>query len=51
MTEAGKRYVINIYEQAIKLGDERMIRFCEDIFDVYDKHGIDRHIPRPKRLL
>ena len=46
-TEAGKRYVIKIYETAIAIGDERMIKFCGDIFDVYDKHGINHHIPRP----
>ncbi len=46
-TEAGKRYVSKIYETAITIGDERMIKFCGDIFDVYDKHGINHHIPRP----
>jgi len=46
-TEAGKRYVIKIYETAIAISDERMIKFCGDIFDVYDKHGINHHIPRP----
>ena len=46
-TEAGKRYVIKIYETAIAIGDERMIKFCGDIFDVYDKHGINHHISRP----
>lgn len=46
-TEAGKRYVIKIYETAIAISDERMIKFCGDIFDVYDKHGINHHVPRP----
>lgn len=46
-TEAGKRYAIKIYEQAISIGDEKMIKFCKDIFDVYDKHQINGHIPRP----
>lgn len=46
-TEAGKRYVIKLYEQAVAIGDKRMVIFCKDIFDVYDKHGIDKHIPRP----
>jgi hypothetical protein len=47
-TEAGKRYFIKLYEQAVAERDERMIKFCEDVFDVYDRHGIDRHIPRPR---
>lgn len=46
-TEAGKRYAIKIYEQAISIGDGKMIRFCKDIFDVYDEHRINGHIPRP----
>jgi len=48
-TEAGKRYVIKIYETAIAICDERMIKFCRDIFDVYDKHGINSHIQRPNK--
>jgi hypothetical protein len=27
--------------------DEKMIKFCKDIFDLYDKHGINGHIERP----
>ncbi len=46
-TEAGKRYFIKIYEDAVKIGDERMVKFCKEVFDVYDKHGINGHIPRP----
>lgn len=46
-TEAGKRYFIKLYEQAAARGDTPMIRFCDDVFDVYDRHGIDRHISRP----
>lgn len=46
-TEAGKRYFGKIYETARAINDERMIEFCKAIFDIYDKHGIDRHIPRP----
>ena len=48
-TEAGKRYFTKIYEDAITIGDERMIKFCQEVFDVYDKHGINSHIPRPNR--
>jgi len=46
-TEAGKRYFIKIFEDAVKIGDERMIKFCREVFDVYDKHKINGHIPRP----
>lgn len=46
-TEAGKKYFIKIYENAVAIGDERMIKFCREVFDVYDKHGINGHIPRP----
>jgi len=46
-TEAGKRYFIKIYEAAVAVGDERMVKFCREVFDIYDKHGINGHIPRP----
>lgn len=46
-TEAGKRYFMRIYEQAVAKGDQNMIRFCKDVFDVYDKHKINGHIKRP----
>lgn len=46
-TEAGKRFFIRLYEAAVAQKDRRMIAFCNEVFDVYDRHGIDRHIPRP----
>jgi len=46
-TEAGKRYFIKIYEDAVNIGDERMIEFCKQVFDAYNKHSINTHIPRP----
>jgi hypothetical protein len=46
-TEAGKRFIIKIYESAVASGDQRMIRFCKELFDVYDKEGINSHILRP----
>jgi len=48
-TEAGKRYFIRLYEQAVSQGDRRMIEFCEQVFDVYNKHHINSHIARPGR--
>ena len=46
-TEAGKRFVIHMYKVALENQDEKMIVFCQDVFDVYDKHDVDRHIIRP----
>lgn len=46
-TEAGKRFIINMYKQAIAIDDKRMINFCKCIFDCYDAHGINGHISRP----
>lgn len=50
-TEAGKRYFIKIYEQAVASNDEKMIKFCRDVFDIYDKHGVNGHIKRPNGSL
>jgi len=46
-TEAGKRYFIKMYETAAKKKDGRMIKFCVEVFDVYDKHKINGYIKRP----
>jgi len=46
-TEAGKRYFIKIYNQAVDNGDEKIVKFCKDIFDIFNKHGINGHIKRP----
>jgi hypothetical protein len=46
-TEFGKRFLIKIYKDAAKKKDKRMVKFCKEIFDVYDKHGVNGHIPRP----
>lgn len=46
-TEAGKRYFIKLYVKAVRKGDEKMIKFCRDVFNVYNKHEINKHIPRP----
>lgn len=46
-TETGKRYFIKIYENAVAIGDDRMIKFSREVFDIYDKHGVNGHIPRP----
>ena len=46
-TEFGKKYFIKIYRKALKANDIKMIRFCECVFNCYDKHGINGHIERP----
>ena len=46
-TEFGKRFLIRLYNDAIKSKDEKMIEFCKEIFDIYDKYKINGHIKRP----
>lgn len=50
-TEAGKRYFIKMYEKAVKINDKRMIKFCKQVFDTYNKHKINTHIPRPNKIM
>jgi len=46
-TEFGKRFLIRLYKDAVKKGDERMINFCKCVFECYEKYGINSHIHRP----
>ena len=46
-TEAGKKYFIRMYETAVAEQDEKMIAFCQAVFDVYDEHDLNGHIDRP----
>jgi len=46
-TEFGKRFLIKLYNDATEKGDEGMVKFCKEIFDIYNKYGINRHIQRP----
>lgn len=48
-SEAGKRFVIKMYEQAVAKNDKRMIKFCQKIFDIYNDFNINSHIKRPNR--
>jgi 5-methylcytosine-specific restriction endonuclease McrA len=50
-TEAGKRYFIKLYEQAVSKGDKRIVEFCEQVFDVYNRHHVNSHIARPTRRI
>lgn len=46
-TEFGKRFLIKLYQDALKKGDKRITEFCKQVFDVYNKYKIDTHIRRP----
>ncbi len=46
-TEFGKRFLTNLYNEAVKEKDKRMVKFCQEIFDVYDRYELNSHIPRP----
>ena len=46
-TEFGKRFLIKLYKDAVRNNDEKIVRFCQEIFDVYDKYGVNGHISRP----
>lgn len=48
-TEAGKKYFIKLYEQAVANSDRRMADFCKCIFECYDFHRVNGHIKRPDR--
>lgn len=43
-TESGKKMFIRLYEQAKALGDEKMVDFCIQILEVYEKNNINGHI-------
>lgn len=46
-TESAKKYFIKLYEKSVANNDERMIKFCRKVFDVYEKYEINGHILRP----
>lgn len=46
-TESGKKFFIHLYQQAKAQKDEKIIKFCEDIFAVYEAHDINGHIKLP----
>ncbi|HAV43298.1 TPA: HNH endonuclease [bacterium] len=48
-TEFSKRFLIRLYQEAVEKNDQRIIKFCKDIFDIYDKYDINSHIKRPNR--
>lgn len=48
-TEFGKKLIIKLYKEAKRNNDEKMIKFCEAIFDVYNHFKINGHIKRPDK--
>lgn len=48
-TELGKKLIIKLYKEAKRNNDEKMIKFCEAIFDVYNHFKINGHIKRPDK--
>lgn len=48
-TEAGKNYFIKLYKKAKKINDIKLIKFCECVFECYDKHKVNSHIQRPNK--
>jgi len=48
-TEFGKRFLARLYLEAADKKDKRMIEFCKEIFDIYNKLGINSHIKRPNK--
>jgi hypothetical protein len=43
-TETGKKMFIRLYGLAKSLGDEKMMRFCEEILETFEKHHVNDHI-------
>jgi hypothetical protein len=43
-TETGKRMFIRLYELAKANNDKELIKFCEDVLQVYEKNNINGHI-------
>lgn len=43
-TETGKRMFIRLYELAKKKNDNELIKFCEQVLQVYEKNKINGHI-------
>jgi hypothetical protein len=43
-TETGKKMFIRLYELSKKAGDNDLMRFCEDILEVFERNNINGHI-------
>ncbi len=43
-TETGKKMFIHLYELAKSTGDEKLVNFCTQILEVFEKNDINGHI-------
>jgi hypothetical protein len=43
-TETGKKMFIRLYELAKKYNDEKLLKFCSQILEVFEKNNINGHI-------
>jgi len=43
-TETGKRMFIRLYELAKNNNDKELMKFCEDVLQVYEKNNVNGHI-------
>ena len=43
-TETGKKMFILLYNLAKKEGDDELMKFCEEILNVFEKNGVNGHI-------
>ncbi len=43
-TETGKKMFIRLYELAKKEGDDLLLRFCQEVLEIYEKYNINGHI-------
>ncbi len=43
-TETGKKMFLRLYELAKKQGDQKLIDFCSDILEVFERNNINGHI-------
>ena len=43
-TETGKKMFIRLYELAKKEGEQKLLKFCSDVLETYEKHNMNDHI-------
>ena len=43
-TETGKKMFIRLYDLAKISGDDKLLKFCSEVLEVYEKNGINGHI-------
>lgn len=43
-TETGKKMLIHLYELAKSINDEKLLKFCREVLEIYEKNNINGHI-------